>query len=135
VRPDLDTLRLGCVQVAERLNLDLVVLFGSAARGDAGVPNDLDVGVKSAGLVDTVAVTNAFIQALGVQAVDVVDLRRADPVLLLQVARDGIALFERTSTGFAEFISLAARRFADTKKFRDAEAAYIEDFLSRRRAE
>ena len=60
------------------------------------------------------------------------DLRRADPVLLLAVARGGRPLYQAEPTRFACFQSLAARRFADTRKFRSAEREEIADFLSRR---
>lgn len=132
--PAMPQLTRAAADVAERFGLELVVLFGSAARRDAVTPRDLDLGVRATtGLVDALAATNAFIELLHVQPVDVVDLRRADPVLMMQVARDGIALFERSPTTMAEFVSLAARRFADTRKFRQAEEEYVEDFLATRR--
>jgi uncharacterized protein len=131
--PPIAALKSAAAEVARRNSLDLVVLFGSAARAGGVAPHDLDIGVLGRGLTDALAATNAFIELLRIQPVDIVDLRRADPVLLIQVARDGIPLFERTPTQFAEFVSLAARRFADTKKFRDAEEAYIEEFLATRR--
>jgi predicted nucleotidyltransferase len=133
--PPLADLRRAAASVAERHELDLVILFGSAARGDAPAPHDLDIGVLSAGsrLADMLALTNAFIEQLHIQALDLVDLRTADPVLLIHAAREGVALFEARSSTFAEFVSLAARRFADTKKFRDSEEEYLQDFLASRK--
>ena len=107
--------------VAGRFGLRLVVLFGSTARQEPD-PRDLDLGVLGSEALDAVAITNAFIRALGTQSVDVADLRRADPVLLALAARDGKALYETESGLFANFVSVAARRFADTRKFRDAQA-------------
>jgi hypothetical protein len=79
--------------------------------------------------VDVVALTNRLIALLGVQAVDLVDLRRADALLLALVARDGVALDEGAPGAFARFASLAARRFADTRKFRAAEHEQIAEFV------
>jgi predicted nucleotidyltransferase len=115
--------------VAADLNCRLIVLFGSAARGVTA--EDVDLGVLVDAVVDTVDATNRFIRALGLQAVDVADLRRADPLLLMLVARDGIPLYERSPGEFARFASLAARRFADTRKFRDAERHELRDFIAR----
>ncbi len=81
--------------------------------------------------LDTVALTNRFIRTLGVQNVDVADLGRADPLLLMLVARDGVPLFEAAPSEFARFASLAARRYADTRKFRDLEPRQLEDFARR----
>jgi len=114
-------LRRAAKEVHRRFGAQLVVLFGSAARREK-TAQDLDLGILGSEPLDTVAVTNALTRALGTQAVDVTDLRRADPVLLALVARDGIPLFEHEPGAFAGFVSLAMRRFADTRKFRDAQA-------------
>jgi predicted nucleotidyltransferase len=124
-----DQLRQAAQQVAAVLGCRLVILFGSAAGGHA--PEDLDIGVLGDALLDAVDVTNRFIRALGLQAVDVADLRRADPLLLMLAARDGIPLYERSPGEFARFASLAARRYADTRKFRDAERSGLRDFIAR----
>jgi len=99
----------------------LVVLFGSAARGEARA-RDLDIGILAAAPIDAVAATNTLTRELHRQAVDVTDLRRADPVLLALVARDGIPLYEQAPGEFARFVSVAMRRFADTQKFRNFAA-------------
>jgi predicted nucleotidyltransferase len=124
-----DQLRQAARQVAAALGCRLVILFGSAARGAS--PEDLDLGVLGDSVVDTVDATNRFIRALGLQAVDLADLRRADPLLLMLAARDGIPLYERSPGEFARFASLAARRYADTRKFRDAERLELRDFIAR----
>lgn len=119
--------------VAGRFSLRLVVLFGSAARQEQD-PRDLDLGVVGSGPLDVVAITNALTRALGTQSIDVTDLRRADPVLLALAARDGRALFETEPGVFAQFVSVAARRFADTRKFRDAQAQALRAAIGPRSA-
>src|SRR3989338_3567644 len=116
--------------VAEAHGARLVVLFGSAARGDR-VPEDLDLGVLADGPLDAVAVTAHFIRLLAVQQVDVTDLARAEPLLLMLVAQEGVPLYQRTPAAFTGFVSLAMRRYADTAKFREAERAEIREFLER----
>ena len=107
--------------VALQFGAQLVVLFGSAARAEETVA-DLDIGILCSEPLDAVAITNYLMRALGTQAVDVTDLRRAEPVLLALVARDGIPLFEAQPGTCAKFVSAAMRRFADSKKFRNAQA-------------
>lgn len=127
-----DALRSAAAHVAAVRGLDLVVLFGSTATGSRPMPDDLDIAVRArTGIVDAVALTNDFIAALGRQDVDLVDLRTADPVLLAAVARDGVPLFEADPATFTRFTSLAARRFADTRKFREAARETIRDFIPR----
>lgn len=117
---------------AERIGLErgcrLIVLFGSVARGEPGA-EDIDLGILADQRIDLVDLTNRWIRELGSQAVDLCDLRTADPLLLALAASDGIPLFEAEPTEFARFASLAMRRYADTRKFREAERQEIRDFL------
>ena len=124
-------IREAAERVGREVGARLIVLFGSAARSGGDGAEDLDIGVLADAALDAVAVTNRFIQLLETQHIDVADLRRADPLLLMLVARDGVPLFQRTSGEFARFWSLAARRYADTRKFRVAEREQIRDFVAR----
>ena len=116
----LERLALVAPDVARAAGYRLVVLFGSAARGRPA-PEDLDVGILADGLVDTVAAANRFIEALHTQHVDIVDLRAADPLLAAVVARDAKVLYEARLGEYARFVSLAYRRYADTRAFRELE--------------
>src|SRR5260370_2268971 len=89
-----EQLRQAARQVAGALGCRLVILFGSAARGSA--PDDLDLGVLGDSVIDAVDATNRFIRALRVQAVDLTDLRRAHPLLLMLAAPDAVPLYERS---------------------------------------
>ena len=66
--PSLDTLRDAARSVAAAAGYDLVAVFGSVARGDAGA-HDLDLGITSSGPVDLLDATNRFVVALGVGGV------------------------------------------------------------------
>lgn len=130
---DLQKLESAARSVAQSHDLSLVILFGSAAHLDQERdPRDLDLAVQgNSGGVDSVALTNAFIQELGIQDVDLVDLRRADPLILQLVAEEGRMLHEAEPGIHARFCSLAARRYADTRKFREMERREIREWLAR----
>lgn len=89
-----ERLREAARHVAQERDLDLVVLFGSAARHGLAHAADLDLGVIGRGPVDLVALTSRLVELLGVQAIDLVDLRLADALLLALAARDGVVLHE-----------------------------------------
>ena len=120
-------------EIGRETGCRLIVLFGSVARRDPN-PLDVDIAVLPARKerLDSVSLTNRLIQALSVQEIDVSDLTHAEPVLMMLVARDGIPLYEATPGEFTRFVSLAARRFADTRKFRVAEHQYIQDYVTER---
>ncbi|MEX2156163.1 MAG: hypothetical protein WD773_04930 [Gemmatimonadales bacterium] len=129
-----DALQRAAEGVGRATGARLIVLFGSAARPPAPEsrpPEDLDLGLLSDATPDLLDLTNRFIRALRHQAVYVTDLRRADPLLLMLVAHEGVPLYEREPGEFTCFASLAARRYADTRKFRVSEREEVRAFVRR----
>jgi len=127
---DFDHVRKASHDVARAEGLDLVVLFGSAGR-DFRSAEDLDLAIRGPASPDMIHLTNRFSVVLGRSDVDLVDLRTADPLLLRIVAEEGRLLYESDAGTFTRFASYAARRFFDTRKFRDLERQRIHDFLER----
>ena len=111
--------------------LRLLVLFGSAALGRARSESDIDLAVQCDGLADLDAFYLALAPRLGTDRLDLIDLRRAGPLLGMAVARTGRPLFEREPGAFREFQSLASRRYCDADKLRRARRRAIHAFLER----
>jgi predicted nucleotidyltransferase len=106
--------------LAVRRGLDLVVLFGSAARGRIHPHSDVDLAVRRAhgcldgpGMLDLVA---ELPTALGVPEVDLVDLRAADPLLLRQIFDCSVPLFEEPGA-FAAARLHAFHRYEDYRPY------------------
>ena len=112
--------------------MQLAVLFGSIARDQAGPRSDIDLAFLYDAPVDALKLTNDVTRLLRTDAVDVVDLRRASPLLAFAALRDGKALYERSDGIFLSSLSLAFRRFVDTKKLRDAGRSAIQAYLAGR---
>lgn len=93
--------------------LDLLVLFGSRARGDSHEGSDWDLGYL--GVADADALRAALTLALGTDAVDLVDLGRAGALLRYRAARDGRALFESAAGVFDDFRVQAATFWCDAQ--------------------
>jgi predicted nucleotidyltransferase len=111
--------------------IELIVLFGSAARGRARPRSDLDIAVRGDGPVDLDALYLVLAPRLATDRLDLVDLRTAGSVLAFEVARHGQPLFERVPGAFRSFQSLASRRYGDTAKLRRAQRRAIHVFLER----
>lgn len=130
---------LSIAELRERLtplfadqDIDLVIVFGSVAGGVIHAESDLDLAVEGRRPLDLVSLTNDITQLLRTDAVDVVDLRRASPLLMMEIARGGRLLYERTPGSYAAFCSLAHRRYVDTTKLRLAQREAIQHFLRAR---
>lgn len=94
--PDLSRLREQLAPLYENPEIDLVILFGSRAAGEMHAESDIDLALRGRGPLDLVAMTNQVTQLLRTDRVDVVDLRRASPVLMMEVVRGGVLLYERS---------------------------------------
>ena len=110
-------------------DLQLLVLFGSVAKGRSRAQSDLDLAVLCQGPADLDALYLALAPRLRTDRFDVIDLRRAGPLLAFEVARSGLLLFEASPGLFRQFQSLASRRYADTRKLREAQRRAIHVFL------
>lgn len=109
--------------------LQLVLLFGSVAIGKENPKSDIDLGFLFDNDIDLLFLTTRVIQLLRTDRVDVVDLRRASPLLRYSAIRTGKVLFERIPGLFNTFQSLIFRIYIDTKKLREAQEKAIHYFL------
>lgn len=117
-------------QVADQYQLDLIVLFGSYAKGAPHLNSDMDIAVHTSrsdyakrhpdaeafwemALFEDL---NAVLKAP--YGIDLLILNRADSTLLYEVAVYGILIYQRGTDTFHRFCSYAARRFDDDAKLR-----------------
>ncbi len=112
--------------------LRLVILFGSVVSDRIHKKSDIDLAFLFDKPVDILELTNTVIRLLHTNSVDVIDLRRASPLLKFSAVEKGRVLYEREPGMFNEFSSLAFRMYVDTKKLRDAQAIAIKNFLAER---
>ena len=132
-------------RVAQDYDLDLVVLFGSRAKGRSIRGSDIDVAVRRRhGLPRPVtpedvdrelALMGELVSAIWAEDgdIDVVFLNGQSPLLLFEVARAGIPLYEATPLAFFHFRSYAARLYDTNRKFFQARRDYLRrEFLGSR---
>jgi predicted nucleotidyltransferase len=112
------------------------VIFGSRAKGRSRRGSDLDLaflGSNPRRPPDRFRLWGDLTSLFGTEAIDLLDLRAADPLAAYEAFRGGKLLYEKEYGLFAARYSYAARLFADTRKFRDAEETYLDAFLARSR--
>lgn len=100
--------------LSQRVNdirgLELLLLFGSRARGTGAVSADWDFGYIGNASMDVDALLAALVEGTGSDRVDLVDLTRAGGLLRHRAAQDGCAIFE-VRHGAADLFRLEATRF------------------------
>ncbi|GAN35373.1 MAG: nucleotidyltransferase domain-containing protein [Candidatus Brocadia sp. AMX2] len=131
-RVSIEEIRKGLSPLFHDEGLRLVLLFGSAVSGKIHKKSDIDLAFLFDKPVDILTLTNRVIRLLHTDNVDVIDLKRASPLLKFSAVKSGMLLYEREPGMFNEFYSLAFRMYVDTKKLRDAQAKAIQLFLKTR---
>ena len=109
-------------------------LFGSCARGQAQSHSDVDVAVSvdPVGLPDSpfgyaADLTAALATALGSDAVDLVVLNQAPPLLYHRVLRDGVRVMTRDLAATTTREGRALSRYCDyVPQLRKTDAARVE---------
>lgn len=124
------------VRFCEGEGVELLLLFGSRAKDTASPGSDWDVGVlKREGFVEPDAYldfTYRLAQALGGGNLDVVDLRRASPLLRYEAARTGRPLYQSHPHAFHRFHVYAWKLYQDDRRsLRSMDARYLDESLQR----
>lgn len=127
---------MNLVRFCEEEDIELLLLFGSRAKSTASPGSDRDVGVlKRSGFVEPDAYldfTYRLSRALGRGNLDVVDLRRAPPLLRYEVARTGRPLYQSDPHAFTRFQVESWKLYQDDRRtLRAMDARYIDEALAR----
>ena len=102
--------------VAARIpGLELLVLFGSRARGDVHAASDWDFGYLAESSLDVGRLLADLVEAIGSDRVDLVDLNRASGLLRYRAARDGHPLFEARPRLMESYCLVAADFWCDAE--------------------
>ena len=104
--------RLGEIARRHR-GLQLLVLFGSRARGEATARSDWDLGYLGEPSLDRDGLLADLVAAAGTEAIDLVDLDRAGGLVRFRAARDAVVLFEAGDGTFARFWLAAVSYWCD----------------------
>jgi predicted nucleotidyltransferase len=111
--------------------VELALLFGSQARGEARPDSDVDVAVVGR-VVDTIGLAIELTEAIGTP-VDVVDLTDDPPVtLLLAVLRDGLKIREGRPGAYGCFLAHSLMVLdTDLPAYRAMQRAFLQRVAER----
>ena len=107
--PPEDLLKAVAAAAGATVGLDLLILYGSRARGDAGLLADWDFGYLADEATDVPGLMAALVEVLGGDHVDLVDLDRATGLLRFKSSCDGVLMHEAESGLFDRYRLDAAR--------------------------
>ena len=103
-------------EIADQFALDLIVMFGSRARGQSTSRSDTDVAVRSDRKLsrdDELRIATALDTLF--PNVDLCDIRKASPLLLGAIGQDAKLIYQRHESLFEEFKIFAWNQYMDFK--------------------
>lgn len=121
-------------KLAKKYRLSLVVLFGSQATGKTHSRSDVDMAFLSEAVMDLndiVKMQMEFSKELRIKNLEMVAMNGAHPLLLKQVARKSLLLYEKERSMFARFKIYALKRFMEAQKLFDLRKLSFNKFLQK----
>jgi predicted nucleotidyltransferase len=121
-------------KLAKKYHLLLVVLFGSQVGGKMHPQSDVDFAFLSErrmGLLEIAKMQIEFSQRLKIKDLELVDLKAAPPLLLKQIAKKSVLLYEKEPFLFANFKIYALKNFMEAKKLLKLRESSLNKFLQR----
>jgi predicted nucleotidyltransferase len=120
-------------EIARRHQLDLVLLFGSAATDSMHGHSDVDIAVRrragTLAMEERARLESELSRLFDGQRVDLVLIEHPDPLFLKQIT-DHARLLYGSERDLAELRILAFRRYQDHRRFLEMERAYVDRFVS-----
>lgn len=113
----IEKIKIAAREIGKKHNLRLMLLYGSRAKGTAKRGSDADIAVlgnSALGLGDITGIINDFMDALGVNEIDVKSLHRTNPLFRWQVMERGILLYG-DELDFSKFRAYAFRDYMESK--------------------
>jgi predicted nucleotidyltransferase len=120
--PDIAAALQGLGPLFQREGVVLAYLFGSLSRGQAGQDVDLAILTRDA---PAFRLREKIAAALHTERIDLVDLRRAPPVLRFEILRTGRPLYVADEQAQERFELATLRLYRDTHPLRRRQREYL----------
>lgn len=132
---DLEKIKSESLALAKKHNLSLFLLFGSQASGKTHPKSDVDFGFlapKRLSPKEIAKMQFELSEKLKIKDLEIVDLKEAPPLLLKNIARDSILLYQSEPELFARFKIYGIKIFMETKKLLRLREFSFNKFLEKR---
>lgn len=120
--------------MAEKYHLSLVLLFGSRAAGKTHRQSDVDIAYFSQEplpLAEESKLVIDLMQIFRTNAVDLVSLHNASPLLRYEIARSGKMLYEQEHGLFDLFFIHALRHYEEVKPLFQLRSEYLDKRMAK----
>jgi uncharacterized protein len=117
-------------EIANKFNIDFIVYFGSYQTEFYNKESDIDIAFLAAAPMDLDTYSH-FLEALifyhRKSEIDLIDLKKAEPVLRFEIAKSGRVLYEREKDLFNTYSFFYIKRFYELKPVIEEEMRTISE--------
>jgi uncharacterized protein len=117
-------------QLAIKYDLSLVILFGSQATEETHKGSDVDIAYisdRALSLTEEGALIVDLMPVVRSHDVDLANIRNASPLLLYEIVRSGIVLYEKTPSSFLSLYTYAFRVYEETRPLFELRSEYLKN--------
>lgn len=118
----------GIAEIAQKHGLALVVLFGSQANGFTHTESDVDIAYfsdRKLSFEEETTLNSDLIPVFKNDKISLVNIKKAPPLLLKQIATNAIVLYEKNPHLFTEIFLYALRTYEEAKPLFELREHYL----------
>jgi len=115
---NLEKIKLDAEKIAEKYDLDLLLLFGSRAKGNVHKFSDYDFGYVARNDFDYIKIGELGMdleKSTHSRFVEIVDLKKAGPFLLKEIVKNNVVIFAK-EYAYEVFFSYAVRNYLESNR-------------------
>jgi len=105
-------------KIAQKYDLELILLFGSRVEGKIHKESDFDVAYSSSrdlGLMEEAQLIVDLAPVFQSENIDLANLKKVNPLLLYGIIKDCRILYEKKALAFASLRAYAFKKYVETK--------------------
>lgn len=113
--------------IADKYNLELIILFGSQVSGKKNPESDFDVAYKTDKKLSGKELINLncnFIDLFNNDKIDMLDLKKVDPLLLFEIAQNSQLIYG-SKIDYFQFKAVAFKKYVDAQSLFELEDTLI----------
>src|SRR3989338_4320062 len=129
---DIDKIKQGTAQLADKYKLSIVLIFGSRASGKTHSGSDIDIAYLSSvslSLEDESRLSLDLADILKTNLIDLVSIRASSPLLLKEIADNAVVLYESEKSLFSEFRIYSFKKYFESKRLFELRSDYLKKRL------
>ncbi len=118
--------------IAKKYNLELVLLFGSSASGNINAGSDIDIAVYGKHILsekEKVALILEFSNIFHTDRIDIVDIKKASPLLKKEIFKCYTILYKKTSLLLYQLELVSIYEYKESEILYQIQRERLQEFI------